>query len=139
MKFLAKRTDEALGEELMNWGEEVLKNIKEVRIDLWISYPKVFAELIMPDTEVVADIFQGMKPINNEWEQSRKIFPQSSKSSKTIRKWIGEVMSYLDNRTTNGLVEGINNKLKLIKRIAYSFRFFDNFRTRIFLDWHFQC
>jgi len=37
-------------------------------------------------------------------------------------------LSLTDNRTTNGVVEGINNKLKLIKRSAYGFRNFDNFR-----------
>ncbi len=39
--------------------------------------------------------------------------------------------------TTQGVVEGINNKLKLIKRKAYGFRNFDNFILRSFLHWHF--
>jgi len=30
-----------------------------------------------------------------------------------------EIIAYFDNRTTNGVVEGINNKLKLIKRSVY--------------------
>ncbi|REJ46935.1 MAG: hypothetical protein DWQ58_20235, partial [Microcystis aeruginosa TA09] len=33
-------------------------------------------------------------------------------------------------RTTNGVVEGINNKLKLIKRRAYGLRNFRNFWVR---------
>ncbi len=36
-------------------------------------------------------------------------------------------------------VEGINNKIKLIKRSAYGFRNFDNFRTRVLLSWQFNC
>jgi hypothetical protein len=55
----------------------------------------------------------------------------------TIRRWIGEIIAYFDNRTTQGVVEGINNKLKLIKRRAYGFRNFDNFKLRSFLIWHF--
>ncbi|NJK56361.1 MAG: transposase, partial [Pleurocapsa sp. SU_5_0] len=31
-----------------------------------------------------------------------------------------------------------NNKLKLIKRSAYGFRNFDNFRDRVLLTWHFN-
>jgi len=34
------------------------------------------------------------------------------------------------SRTTNGAMEGINNRLKLIKRQAYGFMNFDNMRNR---------
>jgi len=44
----------------------------------------------------------------------------------TILRWLDEIIAYFDNRTTNGVVEGITNKLKLIKRSAYGFRNFDN-------------
>ena len=33
---------------------------------------------------------------------------------------------------TNGFIEGINNKIKVIKRVAFGYRNFNNFRTRIF-------
>jgi len=55
------------------------------------------------------------------------------KSYQTILRWLDEIIAYFDNRTTNGVVEGINNKLKLIKRSAYGFRNFDNFRVRCLL------
>jgi len=53
-------------------------------------------------------------------------------SYQTILRWFDEIIAYFDNRTTNGVVEGIN-KLKLIKRSAYGFRNFDNFRVRCLL------
>ncbi len=56
---------------------------------------------------------------------------------KTIIRWIDEIIAYFDNRTTSGVVEGINNKLKLIKRSGYGFRNFNNFRVRCLLNWHF--
>ncbi len=59
------------------------------------------------------------------------------KSRSTIIKWFGEIVSYFDQRTTNGIVEGINHKLKLIKRAAYGFRNFGNFRLRSLLTWYF--
>ena len=34
----------------------------------------------------------------------------------------------IKNQNTQGIVEGINNKFKLIKRKAYGFKNFDNFR-----------
>lgn len=48
----------------------------------------------------------------------------------TIRRWFGEIIAYFDHRTTQGVVEGINNKLKLIKRQAYGFRNIANFQVR---------
>lgn len=48
----------------------------------------------------------------------------------TIRRWLGEILAYFDHRTTQGVVEGINNKLKLIKRRAYGFRNIANFQIR---------
>ena len=44
---------------------------------------------------------------------------------------------HVDNRTTQGVVEEINNKLKLIKRRSYGFINFDNFSLRCFLTWLF--
>ncbi|RPH88166.1 MAG: hypothetical protein EHM73_11230, partial [Chroococcales cyanobacterium metabat2.561] len=38
---------------------------------------------------------------------------------------------------TQGTVEGINNKLKVIKRRGYGFRNFKNFSLRCLLNWHF--
>ena len=54
----------------------------------------------------------------------------------TIGRWFGEIVNYFDSRTTSGAVEGINNRLKLIKRSGYGFRNFDNFRLRCLMCWH---
>ena len=43
----------------------------------------------------------------------KNLFP---KSRRTIINWIGEIVIYFENRTTQGKVEGINNKIKLVKR-----------------------
>ncbi len=50
---------------------------------------------------------------------ARSYFP---KSLGTMVRWFGEIVGYFDGRTTSGTVEGINNKLKLIKRLGYGFR-----------------
>jgi len=49
----------------------------------------------------------------------------------TIRKWRQEILNYFDYRITNGFVEGKNNRIKTIKRMAYGYRNLDNFRLRI--------
>ncbi|MBE9034673.1 ISL3 family transposase [aff. Roholtiella sp. LEGE 12411] len=60
------------------------------------------------------------------------------KSIGTMVRWFGEIVGYFDEKTTSGTVEGINNKLKLIKRLRYGFRNFSNFRLRSLLNWHFS-
>lgn len=49
----------------------------------------------------------------------------------TIRNHLDGICNYFNSRTTSGVMEGINNKLKLIKRQAYGFVNFDNFRARL--------
>ena len=66
--------------------------------------------------------------------EAKDYFP---KSVNTIIRWFGEVVGYFESGTTQGTVEGINNRLKLIKRKGYGFRNFDNFRLRSLLCWCF--
>jgi len=221
--LVEKRTEEALTEYLKHWGEEVLRQIEEVSIDLWIGYKNV-AEKLMPQAQIVGDRFHVMKQVNSELDEARKevkreaektknkkdkekilegiakskyvllknekdlvekeqkkleeVFKVSPKlaemhmlkeefrkvydknmdwnsglfalidwitkaisyfpkSCKTIMRWIDEITAYFDNQTTQGTVEGINNKLKVIKRRGYGFRNFKNFSLRCLLNWHF--
>ncbi len=73
----------------------------------------------------------GLLNLSDWLGDAAKDFPNSSA---TIIRWLGEIIGYFKNRTTQGIVEGINNKLKLIKRKAYGFKNFDNFRLRSLLS-----
>lgn len=57
----------------------------------------------------------------------------------TMTRWFGEIVQYFEHRTTSGVVEGINNKLKLIKRSGYGFKNFERFRLRCLICWHFPA
>nr|WP_228060474.1 MULTISPECIES: transposase [unclassified Coleofasciculus] len=59
------------------------------------------------------------------------------KSASAIKRWFAEVVGYFERRTTNGVVEGVNNKLKLLKRCGFGFRNFKNFTIRALLLWHY--
>ena len=48
-----------------------------------------------------------------------------------LADWREEILNYFDYRITNGFVEGKNNRIKTIKRMAYGYRNMDNFRMRI--------
>jgi transposase len=222
--LLEKRNKAVIAEYLSSLGSEVLNQIEEVSIDLWIPYKTLIQEMLH-NAQVVADRFHVMKHINQElderrkqekraaikiknrqerqeklaglthskypllkkkeslndeekakinslqkfaplgemyrnkeairdifeshitsdealykfleWTQSAyKFFP---KSCRTISRWIDEILAYFDHRTTQGIVEGINQKIKLIKRRAYGLNNFNNFRRRVLLNWYFCC
>ena len=84
--------------------------------------------------ETSKDWSEGLLDIADWLKNVSKYFP---KSFGTIRRWIGEIIAYFDEGTTQGVVEGINNKLKLIKRRAFGFRNFKNFQLRSLLTWKF--
>lgn len=50
------------------------------------------------------------------------------------RKYQNEIIRALSLPYSNGPVEATNNHIKIIKRTAYGFRNFHNFKLRIFLN-----
>lgn len=50
----------------------------------------------------------------------------------TLNNWYIWILNYFGIRLTSGCVEGINAKIKLLKRTGFGFRNFSNFRLRIF-------
>ena len=57
--------------------------------------------------------------------------PEFKELLHTLGNWREEILNYFDYRITNGFVEGKNNRIKTIKRMAYGYRNMDNFRMRI--------
>ena len=47
------------------------------------------------------------------------------------KKWNKEILNSFKTSYTNSSTEGKNNKIKVIKRIAYGYKNLDNFRNRI--------
>ncbi|MGD1930476.1 MAG: transposase [Leptolyngbyaceae cyanobacterium] len=56
-----------------------------------------------------------------------------------MRRWFGGILQYFVHRTTSGVVEGIKNRLKLIKRAGYGLRNFERVKLRCLISWHFPA
>ena len=96
----------------------VREQIEEVSVDMWGGFPKV-VETVFPNATLVFE----------EWlRRAQEVY---SEATKTIRNHLTGICNYFRNRTTSGTMEGINNRIKLIKRQAYGFRNFGNFRKRL--------
>ena len=50
---------------------------------------------------------------------------------KTFRNWSNEITNSKETEITNAYTEGINNKIKVLKRNAFGYRNFERFRNRI--------
>lgn len=57
-------------------------------------------------------------------------------SLNTFKKFKPYIINAVKYKYTNGVIEGINNKIKAIKRIAFGYRSFFNFRNRILIMNH---
>jgi transposase len=49
----------------------------------------------------------------------------------TLTHWQNEVVNFFANRVTSGFVEGMNSKIRLLKRIAFGLPNFNHFRLRM--------
>nr|WP_013325581.1 ISL3 family transposase [Gloeothece verrucosa]ADN18455.1 transposase IS204/IS1001/IS1096/IS1165 family protein [Gloeothece verrucosa PCC 7822] len=118
--------------DLSNQQTEKLKEIKEASPHVAIMH-----EL----KEEFRLIFENRKSLGEgtlkliDW--LKRATPFYRKSVKTIKRWFGEIVGYFEQKTTSAIVEGINNKLKLLKRCGFGFRNFNNFEIRALLFWHY--
>ena len=55
------------------------------------------------------------------------------KSVKTLKSFLPHIKNTLSNTYHNGFVEGNNNFIKVLKRIAFGFRSFRRFKARIMI------
>lgn len=75
------------------------------------------------------------KELFNEWVKRNleSDIPQLVECAKTYLHWSNSIKNSLDVPYSNGPIEGINNKIKVLKRVTYGMRNFTNFKARILL------
>lgn len=91
--------------------------LKEQLREIWMQPMKSMAEDILDDWVKQA-------------EQSK--IPQLMKMATTINAYRRGILSWYDCRISTGKVEGINNKIKVMKRNAYGFRDERYFKLRLY-------
>lgn len=62
-----------------------------------------------------------------------KISDYMQTAVKTCKKYLKYIVNAVKYNFTNGVIEGINNKIKTLKRIAFGYRSFLNFKNRILI------
>ena len=57
--------------------------------------------------------------------------PELQTFRRTLMRWRNEILAHFGTGLTNGRTEGFNNKAKLVKKRAYGYRSFRNYRLRL--------
>lgn len=72
----------------------------------------------------------------DEWVQKAKKIANDSMDSfiEFYQKWQQYILNYFTYRVSTSLIEGINNKIKLIKRRGFGFAYFPNFRRIVLIE-----
>ena len=67
-----------------------------------------------------------------QWLISARVMLRSA--ADTLDSHLAEICNYFNNRTTSGVTEGINTRIKLIIRQSYGFKNFDLMKENWTLD-----
>ena len=63
-----------------------------------------------------------------------KISKKMITALKTLKKYMKYIENMFESNITNGLIEGLNNKIKSIKRTAFGYSNFSNFKKRVLIQ-----
>lgn len=121
-KFILLKNGEDLTEEEQIKLDEILSRSKRLRSAY--EWKEEFREIYQTSTTVE----EGKIRLEKWLLKAQSIY---CVAITTIRNHLDGICNYFINRTTSGTMEGINNRIKLIKRQAYGFTNFDNFRARL--------
>ncbi|ASC70521.1 hypothetical protein XM38_014600 [Halomicronema hongdechloris C2206] len=121
-KYLILKSRSELDAEQEEQVEEVLRCSQRLRkaYELKESFRDIYQSYQAPE-EARIQLEKWMKEGENLY----------CSCIKTIKNHLDGICHYFIDRTTSGVMEGINNKIKLIKRQAYGFTNFENLRIRL--------
>ncbi len=98
-----------------------LEDVYDFREDLYNIFEKKLSK----------EEAQGEIALWIEDSKNHKVFESFAK---TYQKYEENILNYFTHRRNSGPVEGLNNKIKVIKRRGFGFRNIVNFAKRLFLD-----
>ena len=90
------------------------------------EFRKFFDIITKEDANAFIDYFEALV---TEYD-----IPELKEFCKTLNNWRKGILSYYDHFITNGFVEGMNHKVKNIKRRAFNCRNDNNFKIRVWYE-----
>lgn len=112
-----------------NLTDEEKEDLRELFIQspcLSIAYE--LKEELRTIYETSTTVKMGLRKLEKWLIYARYFFGQTAE---TLRKYIQEICHYFVSRTTSGVMEGLNTKIKLIIRQSYGFKTFESLREKL--------
>jgi transposase len=81
------------------------------------------------DPEVAADLLRDIIDLSSKRSAPLEV----RRLARTLRNWFAPIVAWHEAKVSNGPTEGMNNLLKRVKRVAFGFTNFENFRIRALL------
>ncbi len=121
-KFLLLKNLENLTDSEFEQLKDILQQSRKLLIAY--KYKEEFREIYQTSESVT----EGKERMIDWLESASELY---GKVIQTINNHLTGICNYFISQTTSGTMEGINNKIKLIKRQGYGFTNFRNFRLRL--------
>jgi transposase len=100
--------------------------------ELWLAWKLLQQLYEIYDAEDEVEAAERVEEFVHAWSATE--IPEFRSVLKALAKWLPEILAFHRcGRVTNGRLEGQNNKLGVLKRIAYGFVNADNFAARALL------
>ncbi|ADJ25927.1 transposase IS204/IS1001/IS1096/IS1165 family protein [Dehalogenimonas lykanthroporepellens BL-DC-9] len=121
---------------LLKSEDKLTEREKATLAELFLHYPEI------EKAWQLKEAFKNWYQCKNRGEAEYKLkeledkinsgpYPEFQKLLCTMNVWRHEILNYFDFRITNAFVEGKNNRIKTLKRLAYGYRNAENFKLRI--------
>jgi transposase len=142
---LARRRSEAYGRGPRAARARKLLLCSRHRLDFWT---KLVVRDFLADHPELRELYEAKEALHafyrtRGFERAQRAFhnllehlkvsalPELQSLRRTLLRWRHEVLAYFETGVTNGRTEGFNLKAKLVKRRAFGYRSFRNYRLRL--------
>ncbi|MCM0606946.1 MAG: ISL3 family transposase [Xanthomonadaceae bacterium] len=122
---------------LLSKNRSNLQHYERSALDTWLNHHEKINE-IYQFKEALVRFYRtrGIKPAEIYFQKlidqlALTENPHLKTFRRTLIRWRNEILNFFKYRLTNARVEGFNNVAKVIKRRAYGFRSFENYKLRL--------
>lgn len=125
IRYLLLKNPENLNDKELTELNDLLKNPKYELLKASYEAKNEFRNIYQSKIDV-----QKANELIEQWIKNNAKNRFLFNFIKFYKSWKNYILNYFQNRLTTSIVEGINNKLKLIKRRAFGFLTFESFRLK---------
>lgn len=147
MEGVRKRIQKQFHKQRRRWFKRSKKILMAPEAKLSIEDKSVLNQMLTASHEleqahILKERFYGIFKAKTQFEAKNELqnwfflaeqfnLPEFKHCITTFTKWSDEITRIVEHKVSNGYTEGVNNKIKVLKRISFGVRNFNRFRNRI--------